>query len=540
MKTVLTTINARYSHSSLAIRYLKAYNSQFDIELAEFSINDRLGDMYAELCERNAQVYCFSCYIWNIEMTLKLAQMVKCALPHVHIVLGGPEAGYNAEKLLLQYDFITCILHGEGEITLGELLKAVQEGKCLKGIPGVVTQNGKFVPRPPMELDTVVFPYTREDIESLKNKLIYFETSRGCPFNCAYCLSAAEHKVRFFPLEYVKQGLLTFFEMEVPLIKLVDRTFNCNAKRAEEIVRFILAHSKKTCVHMEVEPQILTDEFILLLSSAPKGMFQLEIGVQSTNSKTLESVGRGWNAERAERNIRRLVEAGNMHIHLDLIAGLPFEDMQSFRKSFNDVYALRPQMLQLGFLKVLSGTPIEEFKGITAVDFPPYEVIATQWLSYQEILHLKEIEEAVELFYNSGIFARTIAVLTEEKAFEKFEELGALYKEQTRMGKVKRQNWYTILYEKYGDHIWKALVEDFLLHNQNWPMPAFSRPVRPEGFQKRVTALLRNEYFRKVFQIENDPQKIRFEYADGICYMADYNRKMLFDITSVYEAVKLI
>lgn len=534
----MTAVNARYSHSSLAIRYLKAYNAGFDIALAEFSINDKLGDMYAALCEKNADVYCFSCYIWNMELTLKLAQMVKRALPAAYIVLGGPEAGYNAQELLERHAFLTCILHGEGEITLGEFLTAVEEGRPLAGIPGVVVRGAEYIPRPPMDLNKAVFPYTREDLQGLKHKLVYFETSRGCPFHCSYCLSAADHALRFFPMEYVKSGLLTFFAMEVPLIKLVDRTFNCDGKRAEEIVRFILLHSKKTCVHMEVEPHLLTDSFVSLLGSAPKGMFQLEIGIQSTNPKTLQAIGRGWNAEKAEKNIRKLISFGNMHIHLDLIAGLPYEDIQSFQKSFDDVYALRPQMLQLGFLKVLHGTPIADEAGITAVDFPPYEVIATKWLSYQDILRLKEIEEAVELFYNSGIFARTIATLTAQEGFSKFAELGTLFREKTKKGKVKRQNWYTILYNTYGDGIKRQLTEDYLLHNQNWPMPAFSRPKRPAGFQKTATALLRDAAFCQAYQIENDPQNIRFEYADGTCYMVDYRRKKLFDVTDVFYPEK--
>lgn len=519
MKTVLIALNARYAHSSLALRYLKRYNQKFDITLKEFSINDSMEHMYSVLLKENADIYGFSCYIWNMELTLRLAEKMKTALPNAQILFGGPEAGCRAEEILSRYPFVDKVIVGEGEEALRNIL-------FMKTTEKIVSQCL------PMDLSKIPQPYTREDIQSNREKILYFETSRGCPFHCSYCLSSAEDSVRPFPMEYVKEGLLQFFEEEAKLVKLIDRTFNYDARRAEEILRFVLDHSKNTCVHMELEPRILTDTLISLLGSAPRGKFQVEMGIQSANPKTLQAVNRVCDLQRTAENIRKLQAFGNMHIHLDLIAGLPYEDYDSFKQSFAYVYALKPDMLQLGFLKVLPGTAIAKQSGIRAVSYPPYEVVATDWLSAQELCRLKEVEEAVELFYNSGAFSRTIELLTKEDAFSAFEELGTLMQISQKDGKKKRKEWYDILYQTYGERVRTALSEDFIRNNKSIPLPDFTHPKRERGFKDAVYQLMNQEEFCQKYGVVPDRKELRFERMDGRAWMMDYQTGRLFEITN--------
>lgn len=533
MKTVLVALNARFAHSSLALRYLKQYNAAFDIQIREFSINDSLGHMYAALLAEQAEVYAFSCYIWNMELTVKLAEMVKTALPHCRILFGGPEAAYRAEAVLCRYPFLDGVMIGEGEATLKEVLTALQDGKSLNGIAGLQLRDVPLIPREPLDLGTVPQPYTIEDIVQNREKILYFETSRGCPFHCTYCLSSAENTVRPFPMDYVKQGLSMFFAQQVPLVKLIDRTFNYDGHRAAEILRFILAESQNTCVHMELEPRILTEEVLELLGSAPKGKFQVEMGIQSANPKTLTAVGRTADMETAARHIRTLRGFGNMHMHLDLIAGLPYEDYESFGQSFDYVYGLKPHMLQLGFLKVLPGTAMEHESRIRACSFPPYEVVCTDWISAEELCRLKEVEEAVELFYNSGAFAKTIEKLTDNHPhpFAVFEELGTLFVQSQQTGKKKRKDWYGILYETYGENVRRELSEDFIRHNKSIPLPKFTRPERERGFKDKAYQLMKSPAFCEKYGVTPDLSRLRFERMDGTAWMMDYETGNLYDIT---------
>ena len=541
MKTVLTALNARFAHSSLALRYLRRYNAEFDIRLAEFSINDNLHHMFASLWEDRAEVYGFSCYIWNMELTLKLAEMIKRALPDAVVVLGGPEAGWRAEQVLRDCAFVDLVMTGEGEETLKELLAALEAGNAaesLPAVPGLARRGRACVKRPPLDLRTMPQPYTPEDLMGLRGRIVYFETSRGCPFHCSYCLSSAEGAVRAFPMEYVKTGLAMLFAAEVPLVKLIDRTFNYDSGRAAEILRFVLNSNKNTCVHMELEPRILTGELIALLGSAPKGMFQVEMGIQSANARTLEAIGRTSDLERTAVNIRRLQAFRNMHIHLDLIAGLPYEDYESFGNSFDFVYSLRPDMLQLGFLKVLHGTAIRENADVTAVDFPPYEVVATRWISAAELCRLKEVEEAVELFYNSGVFVQTMERLACARPFRMFEALGRLLARAQAGGKLKRRELYSLLYNAYGEELRPALAEDFIRNNKSVPLPEFTRPQRERGFKDRTWRLMKQPWFCEKYGIDPDLSRLRFERMDGRAYMMDYKTGALFDITPDMEKMK--
>lgn len=531
MKTVLAALNARYAHSSLALRYLKCRNAEFDIHLREFSINDTAEHIYAALLREEADVYGFSCYIWNAEMTYRLAEMIKTALPQATVLLGGPEAGSNARRILQRYPWVDMVMVGEGEETLHDLLSALQGGKSVSRIDGLALRGEPLHLRKPMDLSTMPQPYTRDDILQNKEKILYFETSRGCPFHCAYCLSSAENTVRPFPMDYVKEGLQRFFDAGVPLVKLIDRTFNYDAKRAVEILRFILKNSKETCVHMELEPRILTEELIAVLGSAPRGKFQIEMGIQTIQPQTLRAVNRVCDLRTTAENIRKLRAFDNMHIHLDLIAGLPYEDYDGFKQSFAYVYDLKPHMLQLGFLKVLPATAIANQNGIFASTFPPYEVIKTDWISAQELCRLKEVEAAVELFYNSGAFAKTIDRLTQKEAFAVFEELGSLIRKESKNGKKKRKDWYEILYQTYGEALQKPLSEDFIRHNKSIPLPEFTRPQREHGFKDAVYRLMKREEFCDHYGVEPDPSVLRFERMDGRAWMMDYRTNRLFDIT---------
>ncbi|MCI5892191.1 MAG: B12-binding domain-containing radical SAM protein [Clostridiales bacterium] len=531
MKTVLAAFNARYSHSSPAVRYLQKYNSRFDIDVFEFSINDSLDSVYKKLLKSGADVYCFSCYIWNIELILKTAERLKLAMPNIKIIFGGPESGYNASYLLKRYDYIDCIIKGEGEYVLGEVLETIKNGK----------EPERFVSGRCLDLNHAVQPYTAEDLQKLKGKIIYFETSRGCPFNCSYCLSSAEHGVRYFPMEYVKEGLGLLMSENVPLVKLVDRTFNSNEERAIEIIEYIIQNSKSTRVHFEIEAEIMSDRIIEVLNSAPKDLFQLEIGIQSINQKTLNAVNRRFDAERTKANILKLMEPHNMHIHLDLIAGLPYEDYESFTHSFDYVYSMKPDMLQLGFLKVLPGTEIERFRPeIFAASYPPYEVVATKWITAAEITKLKEVEEAVELYYNSGRFSETIGVLEtlDEFAaspFRLYEFLGRKLSEKSEAGKIKQTGLYDLLYEYFGDSIIFELARDFLRNNKTSPLPYYLTRNMSKSFKKRYISLLTDEEFMTKYKISKDLKNLRFENILGRVYVTDYKNKLFYDISEYFE-----
>ena len=517
MKTILCAFNARYSHSSLAIRYIKEYNNDKEIEIAEFSINDGVQRPYSVLLDSDADIYCFSIYIWNVEITLKVMQMLKKAKPQCTIVVGGPECSYCAEDFLKKYPFVDYVIAGEGEESTGKLIEYLENGGVIE-FPGIVTHsfNGGF--SPPTDLCKVKIPYTKQSLEELKNKIIYFETSRGCPFGCSYCLSSREKGVRYFPMDYVKKGFDLFFEAKVPLVKLVDRTFNADSKRAIEIIKYITANSTGTKVHFEIDPAILTDELLDLLSRAPKGLFQLEMGIQSANADTLKAVNRHIITPKIAENVNRLRQNNNMHLHLDLIAGLPYEDYASFGKSFDYVYSLKPDMLQLGFLKILHGTPIEKEKSIVYSDFPPYEVISTKWLSASDICKLKLIDKAVDTINNSGAFKRTLNALIKSSAFEVFEHISQIFDTDKALS---RFDIYTELHNIYGDEIKSELLLDFIENSPNRPMPEFSKVVYPPNFKKDCTKTLKEKY--PDLKVES----LRFEPIGDDIYVMDYNSKTL-------------
>ncbi len=424
MKVILTALNAKYIHTNLAVRYLKSYhdtyypNPDIDIEILESTINNRIELIEREIYLRHPDVIAFSCYIWNIDMVLRLCNTLKKVMPNVKIILGGPEVSFNASDLMSEYGFIDYIICGEGEKTFAELLRTIHNGTNDK-IKGLFYRENNTVRQTeqdkPLDMSTLPFVYENE-LDTLKNRIIYYEASRGCPFKCSYCLSSAEKGgVRFAPIEKVKRELSYFLENNVLQVKFVDRTFNCNKKFAVDIINHLIKNDNGiTNFHFEIEAFVLDDDIITLLNSARKGLFQLEIGVQSTNTATLDAVNRNSDFVRVKTAVQKLMQYDNIHIHLDLIAGLPNEDLLSFKNSFNDVFSLKPQQLQLGFLKMLNGSGIRnDADNFDAVykEYPPYEILCTDCLSYSDILLIKDVEECVELYYNSGRFYNTLEFL---------------------------------------------------------------------------------------------------------------------------------
>lgn len=439
MNIVLTAINAKYIHSNLAVYSLRAYAQKYkeDIEIAEYTINQQIDDILMDLYKKKPDVLCFSCYIWNLNYVEELIREIAKIFPKLPIWVGGPEVSYDVRDVLARLPEVTGVMFGEGEKTFLEVMEYYHgsdiklseiKGIAYRGCEGEILQNDW---REVMDLSEVPFVY--HDMGDFKNKIIYYESSRGCPFSCSYCLSSVDKCLRFRDIELVKKELQFFIDEEVPQVKFVDRTFNCNHKHALAIWEYIREHDRGiTNFHFEVAADLLNEEELELIASMRPGLIQLEIGVQSTNEETIREIKRTMRFEEVARIVKRINAGGNVHQHLDLIAGLPYEGMESFQKSFDDVYRLHPEQLQLGFLKVLKGSYMESQKeryGLVYKSRPPYEVLYTNWLSYDEMMQLKRVEEMVEVYYNSGQFSYTLRKLEEEyaSAFALYQELGIYY-----------------------------------------------------------------------------------------------------------------
>ncbi|MEG0962201.1 MAG: B12-binding domain-containing radical SAM protein [Lachnospiraceae bacterium] len=466
MNILLVAVNAKYIHSNLAVYSLKSYAKEYEphINLAEYTINHRVEYILQEVYQKKPDVLCLSCYIWNYRYMQELMIELHKLMPKLPIWVGGPEVSYEPEEFLKEYPMVTGVMIGEGEATFLELCQyyvnqfgksqvkiqslseAVefanakkQEKEALLQISGLAVRSyaGKVIrtsKREALSMDELPFCY--DNMKDFKNRIIYYETSRGCPFSCSYCLSSIERGLRFRSMELVKKELLFFLKHEIPQVKFVDRTFNCNHQHAIEIWRFLKEHDNKiTNFHFEISADLLTEEEIVLISSMRPGLIQLEIGVQSTNQPTIQEIHRTMNLSRLEQVVEKVQQAGNIHQHLDLIAGLPLEDFNSFQRSFDEIYRLKPEQLQLGFLKVLKGSYLYEHQkeySLIYQEYPPYEVMATQWLTYEEVLDIKLVEEMLEVYYNSGQFEMTMKVveLCFQHPFELYWRLGKFYQEQ--------------------------------------------------------------------------------------------------------------
>ena len=441
MKILLAACNAKYIHSNLAVYDLKAYSSDYDKEvfLREYTINQPKDEILKDIYRSGADVVCFSCYIWNISFVRELIRDLAKILPETAFWAGGPEVSYDAEKILTEMPEVTGVLVGEGEKTFHDLLEYYIDGKGSLGeIRGIAYRDGEEIRhngwRELMNLSEIPFVY--QHLEEFENRIIYYESSRGCPFSCSYCLSSIDKKLRFRDLELVKKELQFFLDHKVPQVKFVDRTFNCKHEHAMAIWKYILEHDNGvTNFHFEVSADLLRDEEMDLMAKMRPGLIQLEIGVQSTNPETIRAIHRHMDLDKLERCVDRVHSFRNIHQHLDLIAGLPYEDYDTFHRSFNDVYQMKPDQLQLGFLKVLKGSLMKEEAekyGIVHKEKEPYEVLSTQWLPYGDVLKLKAVESMVEVYYNSGQFQHTLEYLVPlaKDAFTFYESLGAFYEKK--------------------------------------------------------------------------------------------------------------
>lgn len=442
MRVLLIAVNAKYIHSNPAVYSLRAYaqavlgdQPEVGIEIAEYTINQNTESILADIYRHRPDIAAFSCYIWNWNTIQELLPELPKLLPDTKLWLGGPEVSFHAEKILAQYTQLTGIMVGEGEETFTQLVRFYHAPKGqLQDIPGLVLPQGRTQPRELTDMSKLPFLY--EDLGKFQNRIIYYESQRGCPFRCAYCLSAIDKSVRLRDIETVKKELQYFLDHKVSQVKFIDRTFNCNAAHTLAIWRYLLENDNGvTNFHFEIAADLMTEDELEVLKQMRPGLIQLEIGVQSTNEQTLHAINRYMSLEHLRQVVDKIHSFHNIHQHLDLIAGLPYEDYDSFVTSFNDVYAMRPQQLQLGFLKVLKGSPIEEKAeeyGIVYNSRPPYEVLYSRWIPYDDVLRLKGIEEMVELYYNSCQFTHTLPVLEKEfsSPFALYEALSQYYEEK--------------------------------------------------------------------------------------------------------------
>ena len=534
MKILLVACNAKYIHSNLAVYDLQAYASDYadHIVLKEYTINQQKDDIMRDIYLEHPDVVCVSCYIWNLSFVKELmAELIKI-LPGADFWAGGPEVSYDAEKFLTENSEFKGVMVGEGEETFKELAGHYVEKnpQNLKNMTGICYRDGDQIIhngwRQIMDLSSIPFIY--KDLSEFKNRIIYYESSRGCPFSCSYCLSSIDKKLRFRDTETVKKELQFFIDNKVPQVKFVDRTFNCKHDHAMAIWKYINEHDNGvTNFHFEISADLLREEELQEMSTMRPGLIQLEIGVQSTNPDTIKAIHRTMDFEKLKGIVDRIHSFGNIHQHLDLIAGLPYEDYDSFRHSFNDVYALKPQQLQLGFLKVLKGSHMMEMcreYGIVYKTQEPYEVLSTKWLDYDHVLKLKTVENMVEVYYNSGQFQNTLEYLENffQDAFSIYERLGSFYMEKG-YGDVShtRMRRYEILLEFLEDvpeismdQVKDQMVYDLYLRENLKSRPGFARDQKP--FERQVWDFRKREKVAKNAHVEvfADGKVLLFDYAD--------------------------
>lgn len=569
MKVHLVAVNAKYIHSNLAVYDLKAYvkNLPVKVTLGEYTINQNPEEILQAIYEQNADIVAFSCYIWNISIILPLCRELKKINRDVRIWLGGPEASYDAAALLEKESKVDLVIVGEGELTFYNLLKEhLLGGAELFTIPGITYRDsdGRICEtgcREYIDMDSIPFVY--EDFTPFAHKIIYYETSRGCPFSCSYCLSSIDKRVRFRSLPLVFREIQYFLDHKVPQVKLVDRTFNCNHAHAYAIWSYIQEHDNGiTNFHFEISADLLQEADFLLFSKMRPGLIQLEIGVQSTNPETITAIHRKMNVEQLAENVGRVKKEENIHQHLDLIAGLPFETYAIFRKSFNDVYAMQPDQLQLGFLKVLKGSYMQEHQEEYEVmhwEEPPYEVLSTKWLSYEEVRKLKGIEDMVEVYYNSGQFRCVLAGVLPyfPDAFTFYEKLAAFYEERgyfkckhTRLARyeilreflleMKTETVSLEMLDEYllrdlysVEHIkkrpaWAPYPDEMKQYGNNLRNPVFRAQHLPEEIRKKVETVLSQK---------GDWHVEAFPLLEKGCLLFDYSSRN--PLTNEAQRIKL-
>ena len=537
MKILLAACNAKYIHSNLAVYNLKSCSGEYSsrVVVKEYTINQIRDDILKDIYLEQPDVVCFSCYIWNISFVRELVPDLKKILPQVEFWAGGPEVSYDAVEFLKKNPAFFGVMVGEGEETFHELAGYFIERKpeTLSGIRGVAFRDenkGRDIVhtgwRELMDLSKVPFAYS--NLTEFKNRIIYYESSRGCPFSCSYCLSSIDKKLRFRDIELVKKELQFFIDNKVPQVKFVDRTFNCKHDHAMEIWRYITENDNGiTNFHFEISAELLRAEELALMKTMRPGLIQLEIGVQSTNPQTIKAIRRTMDFEKLKGIVEQIHSFGNIHQHLDLIAGLPYEGYDSFHKSFCDVYALRPEQFQLGFLKVLKGSHMMEMTGeyqILYKDREPYEVLSTAWLTYGEILRLKMVESMVEVYYNSGQFKNTLVFLEKyfDDPFRMYEALGRFY-EKKGYSEIShsRMRRYEILMEFAGEQkeipseaLSDVMLLDLYLRENLKSRPSFASDQKP--YERLIWDYRKAKKIPKTAHIEvfRDGKKLLFDYTD--------------------------
>ena len=537
LKILLAACNAKYIHSNLAVYNLKSCSGEYspNVVIKEYTINQIQDDILKDIYLEQPDVICFSCYIWNISFVKELVPDLKKILPHVDFWAGGPEVSYDAVEFLKKNPAFFGVMVGEGEETFHELAGYYIERKpeTLSGIRGVAFRDenkGRDIVhtgwRELMDLSKVPFAYS--NLTEFKNRIIYYESSRGCPFSCSYCLSSIDKKLRFRDIELVKKELQFFIDNKVPQVKFVDRTFNCKHDHAMEIWRYITENDNGiTNFHFEISADLLRAEELALMKTMRPGLIQLEIGVQSTNPQTIKAIRRTMDFEKLKGIVEQIHSFGNIHQHLDLIAGLPYEGYDSFHKSFCDVYALRPEQFQLGFLKVLKGSHMMEMTGeyqILYKDREPYEVLSTAWLTYGEILRLKMVESMVEVYYNSGQFKNTLVFLEKyfDDPFRMYEALGRFY-EKKGYSEIShsRMRRYEILMEFAGEQkeipseaLSDVMLLDLYLRENLKSRPSFASDQKP--YERLIWDYRKAKKIPKTAHIEvfRDGKKLLFDYTD--------------------------
>ena len=547
MKILLAACNAKYIHSNLAVYDLQAYASEYTdhIILKEYTINQQKDDIMRDIYLEHPDVVCVSCYIWNISFVKELMADLAKILPDVDFWAGGPEVSYDAEKFLSENPEFTGVMVGEGEETFQELsgYYVKKNPEKLENITGICYRDGEKIIHNGWHqiMDLSSIPFIYKDLSEFKNRIIYYESSRGCPFSCSYCLSSVDKKLRFRDIEMVKKELQFFIDHKVPQVKFVDRTFNCKHDHAMAIWKYINDHDNGvTNFHFEISADLLREEELQEMSTMRPGLIQLEIGVQYTNPDTIKAIHRTMDFEKLKGIVDRIHSFGNIHQHLDLIAGLPYEDYDSFRNSFNDVYALKPQQLQLGFLKVLKGSHMMEMcreYGIVYKNREPYEVLSTKWLDYDHVLKLKNVENMVEVYYNSGQFQKTLEYAESffPDAFSIYEGLGIFYMEKG-YGDVShtRMRRYEILLEYLETvpgisraEVADRMILDLYLRENLKSRPGFAGDQKP--YEKLVWDYRKRAHVPKNAHVE--------VFGNGRALYFDYNRKDPLDNNAYVEDV---
>ena len=552
MKLLFAAVNAKFVHTNLALRYLRQVTGGICTSvMKEYSINDNILSVERDIILSKPDIVAFSCYIWNISFILTLADNVKKALPHCTIILGGPEVSYDSTDIMDRHPFVDYIIKGEGELVFPSVISHIVSGAVMPACGVTYRDAGKIIDTPQgilPDFSHIPFPYTEEDLKNLSGRIIYYESSRGCPYSCKYCLSGERGNVRFKDTDVVISDMRFFAANGVPLVKFVDRTFNADKKRAAAIWQAIASLGTDTRFHMEITGELLDGDTLDILKNVKPQNLQFEIGIQSTNPQTLEAIERKCNTDKLFENIEYLLKHTNIHIHLDLIAGLPYEDLASFKRSFNEVVNLRPHVLQLGFLKLLKGSAMRyesEKYGMVYRSNAPYEIISNSFLSCEDVLLLKDIDFVFDKFYNSGSFSKTMDYLFDlyNDKFQIFIDIVKFFREHDLVNaSFSKQKLYDVLYNCFchlGTGFEEALRYDMIYSLHVGKLPEWCNTDNSFTSSQAVYDFLKNEDAKCAIipHLADVPAKsiikhVRFERFSYGVLMFDYNGNNVYDVTS--------